>query len=281
MDDEVDYVVMGAFEVTLPKCTRDVELEAIEARLRDFDATDLFQVAADISEAGRARRIAMQRLLMPEMQRLSDELVLRPDDGTKWMAFSRCAPTKTDAAILALRRCLDSASRRDQRLGLYELSRMGDRAAISQMEAMLTNEDPDEHRFAISCIAQRDDEVALGLLRAYASCESNPLDIRVQAAGSVLSKGFDDVLPFLECTAKSEVESAYYAAINIQQHNRLAGLRLLDAILAIPAHPAAPIIVLDIFSKIEFRGIKESNEDQLAEARRLLAIEIDEEQSNA
>ena len=109
----------------------------------------------------------------------------------------------------------------------------------------------------------------------HMSVSSNPIRVRVQAAGYLIGRGFDEVLPFLYSVAGQEIESAYRAAIIVKHHDRLKGLQLLDAILATADHPAAPVTVLDIFSKVDFKGVKlESDDVQLAEARRLLAEEI-------
>lgn len=248
----------------------------IAERLRNLNSQELFDIAADEHADDRARWQATLKLSRDEAQRLANMLIQRSDDHW-WASMVRiCPPTKSPETIEALRQRLKSPNRSCRHRAMQLLSKMGDNSFATNVHAMLDSNDGVERLVAISCMELVDSQESKQVLRDYATCETNPIRSRVNAATSLLRMGEKEFATLLVRIALGESgQAAYYAACSILYHQDcIEGYKLFLQILNKPDHPAKSIAVLhitNVMGNLEL-GFEQAG---LAAARSWLESEIE------
>jgi hypothetical protein len=225
-----------------------VEGTRIADRLKFLNSQELFDVAADASEDNRTRWEATLKLPRDDAQRLTDMLVQRPDDHWWTTMVKLCPPSNSPETINALRQWLKSPKRGCRHLAMQLLSTLRDDSFTANVHAMLESDDKIDRVVAISCLAARESDESLQILRNYTANESNPLASRVDAATRLLRNGEKQFSLFLvQIAREDQSESAYYAACGIQHHHdKIEAFQLFLHILRKPDHPATPVTVMHI-----------------------------------
>ena len=239
----------------------------IAERLRCLNSQELFDVAADASGYDRTRWQATLELPRDDAQRLADMLIHRSNDYWWATMVKLCPPSNSPGTINALRQRLKSSERGCRHRAMQLLSKLGDDSFTANVHAILESDDNIDRLVAISCLAARESDESLQILRNYTTIESNPLASRVDAATSLLRIGEKQYSVFLSQIAREDQsESAYYAACGIQHHHaKIEAFHLFLHILSKPDHPATPVIVMHITSLMgnhplgfELAGLNES-----------------------
>lgn len=248
----------------------------ITERLRGLNIQELFDIAADERSDDRVRFHAALKLPFDDAQKLANILIQRSEDHW-WASMVRlCPPTKSPETIEALQQRLKSPNRSCRHRAMQLLSKMGDNSFATNVHAMLDSNDGIERLVAISCMELVDSQESKQVLRDYATCETNPIRSRVNAATSLLRMGEKEFATLLVRIALGESgQAAYYAACSILYHQDcIEGYKLFLQILNKPDHPAKPIAVLHIANVM---GNLDLGFDQagLAAARSWLESEID------
>lgn len=220
----------------------------IAERLRKLETDELFDVAADPHADDRTRWQATLKLPREIVQRLANTLIQRSDDCWWATMVKLCPPSETAVTIEALRSQLQSNDKGCRHRAMQLLSKFGDDSFTANVHEMLESDDKIERLVAISCLAARGNEESSRILDDYATCDTNPIASRVDAATRLLRMGNKEYSSFLaEIARKEQSESAYYAACGIQHHHdRIEAFQLFLHIVSQPEHPAAPVTVMHI-----------------------------------
>lgn len=251
--------------------------DRIAERLRELDASALYDIAADACEPERVRWEAAFRLPRELAQLLADTLIQRRDEWWVTMVLI-CPPTDspaTPATVEALKQQLSSPVRGCRLRAMQLLSKMRGMSLEAEVSSMLAGDDQRDRFVAVTCLAARNDEASVKSLADYVGCDANPVKTRIEAAVALLRLGHADSVSFLRRIAQEDgSENAYDAAVGVlHHHDKIEGYRLFQFILSKPDHAAAPMTVCHVCHNM---GNYELGYEAagLIEARRWLSSQI-------